>query len=62
MLVGHNPALTDFFNDLCVAARIDNMPTCCVAQLQISIESWANLEFSMAEMIDLDYPKLHKTL
>jgi len=60
MLVGHNPALTDFFNDLCVDARIDNMPTCCVAELKIPIENWTSLEFSMAEMIDLDYPKRHK--
>ena len=57
MLVGHNPALTDFFNDLCATARLDNMPTCCVAELIIDISSWSDLEFGKAELQEIDYPK-----
>ncbi|HBX37897.1 MAG TPA: phosphohistidine phosphatase [Pseudohongiella sp.] len=57
MLVGHNPALTDLFNDLCESARLDNMPTCCVAELTFDVDSWARLEFGKAQLRQIDYPK-----
>lgn len=57
MLIGHNPALTDFFNDLCRDAKLDNMPTCCVAELELPVDSWANVDFAQAELKHIDYPK-----
>jgi len=57
MLIGHNPAFTDFFNELCREARLDNMPTCGVAELELPINSWAKAEFAQAELKYLDYPK-----
>lgn len=57
MLIGHNPALTDFFNDLCKEATLDNMPTCCVAELALPVDSWAKVELSQAELKHIDYPK-----
>jgi phosphohistidine phosphatase len=57
MMVGHNPALTDFFNDLCKAARLDNMPTCCVAELILPVDNWPAVEFGTAELKHVDYPK-----
>lgn len=57
MLVGHNPALTDLLNELCKDARIDNMPTCCVAELQLPNDDWASVDFGMATLKFLDYPK-----
>lgn len=57
MLVGHNPALTDFLNDLCENTRLDNMPTCCVAELEMPVDSWSKLEFGMSRLAELDYPK-----
>lgn len=57
MLVGHNPALTDLFNDLCREARFDNMPTCCVAELSLPITQWSSLDVGQAELKYIDYPK-----
>jgi phosphohistidine phosphatase len=57
MLIGHNPALTDFLNDLCKDATLDNMPTCCVAELELPVDSWAKVELSQAELKHIDYPK-----
>lgn len=57
MLVGHNPALTDFFNDLCKTARLDNMPTCGVAELVLPITRWSEAAFATAELKEFDYPK-----
>jgi phosphohistidine phosphatase len=57
MLVGHNPALTDFFNDLCQQATLDNMPTCCVAELSLPITQWCDLGNGQAELKYIDYPK-----
>lgn len=58
LLVGHNPALTDFLNELCPDARVDNMPTCCVAELQFGSTDWADVDFGKANLKTLDYPKL----
>lgn len=58
LLVGHNPALTDFLNELCPDAHIDNMPTCCVAELQFDSSDWATVDFGQASLKTLDYPKL----
>ena len=60
MLVGHNPALTDFLNELCTDARLDNMPTCCVAELTFAANDWATIDFGQASLNVLDYPKLDK--
>lgn len=57
MLVGHNPALTDLFNELCKDTKLDNMPTCCVAQLSLSVTQWSSLELGQAELTYIDYPK-----
>ncbi|HDZ10173.1 SixA phosphatase family protein [Pseudohongiella sp.] len=57
MLVGHNPALTDLFNELCREARLDNMPTCCVAELSLPITQWSRLDVGQAELKYIDYPK-----
>jgi phosphohistidine phosphatase len=60
MLVGHNPALTDFLNELCTDARVDNMPTCCVAELTFASADWASIDFAQASLKVLDYPKLDR--
>lgn len=58
MLVGHNPALTDFLNELCQDVHIDNIPTCGVAELQLPANSdWADLDFGKARLKVFDCPK-----
>jgi len=56
MLVGHNPAITEFVNEM-ANSDIDNIPTCGLVQLNVPIEVWSEIEFSSAELIDFDYPK-----
>ena len=56
MLVGHNPAITDFVNDI-ANGNIDNIPTCGLVQLSLPIGAWSEIEFSSAELVDFDYPK-----
>lgn len=56
MLVGHNPGFTILGNYLS-NARIDNMPTCAIAQIQFDIGSWESITEHSGELIDFDYPK-----
>jgi phosphohistidine phosphatase len=39
MLVGHNPGLTDLYNQL-VTTPLDNLPTFAVAHLELDAPSW----------------------
>jgi phosphohistidine phosphatase len=56
MLVGHNPGFTVLCNYLS-NARVDNMPTCSIAQIQFDAESWDSIIEHSGELIDFDYPK-----
>lgn len=56
MLVGHNPAITDFVNEM-AGSEIDNIPTCGLVELRLPIDDWAEIEFGSAELIEFDYPK-----
>ena len=56
MLVGHNPAITEFANAM-ANVDIDNIPTCGLVQLQLDIDSWSQAELGQASMLEFDYPK-----
>jgi phosphohistidine phosphatase len=56
MLVGHNPGFTSLFNILS-NAKIDNMPTCSVVQIQFDKDTWASITEHSGKLIDFDYPK-----
>ncbi len=57
LLVGHNPALTDFCNQLSGSA-VKNIPTCGYAQLAVTKECpWAVLAEGAAELALLLRPK-----
>ena len=56
MLVGHNPAITEFVNDMSNAG-IDNIPTSGLVELRLPIEEWSAVKYGAAELIDFDYPK-----
>lgn len=56
MVVGHNPGFTVLCNYLS-DARIDNMPTCSIAQIQFNTNAWENISEHSGELIDFDYPK-----
>jgi len=56
MLVGHNPGFTVLCNYLS-NARVDNMPTCSIAQIRFKKSTWGNISEHSGELIDFDYPK-----
>lgn len=56
MLVGHNPAITDFVNEM-ANGDINNIPTCGLVQLSLPIDVWSEIGFSSADLVEFDYPK-----
>ncbi len=56
VLFAHNPGITDFVNTLC-ATRIDEMPTCGIFAVQISITEWSDFKDAKKEFLFFKYPK-----
>ncbi len=59
VLVGHNPAMTDFCNTM-GNRYIENMPTCGYAQLAFPQESWEALSPGTAEVVAFLTPKMFR--
>jgi phosphohistidine phosphatase len=57
MLVGHNPGLTEFADELSSERSIENLPTCAVYSLEFEIAQWSELEWASGVNADFDYPK-----
>lgn len=59
MLVGHNPAITDFANAMLGdnSEEIDNIPTCGLVVLELPIEEWGEVTLGSATRVLFDYPK-----
>ena len=63
MLVGHNPAVTDFVNELGgldSEFSIDTVPTSGLLQFELCIESWTQVTLGGARLVEFDYPKKGK--
>jgi phosphohistidine phosphatase len=56
MLVGHNPAITDFVDSM-AAVDIDNIPTCGLIELSLPIGNWSDVQLGAATLVNFDYPK-----
>jgi phosphohistidine phosphatase len=56
MLVGHNPAITEFVNRLSNSS-IDNIYTCGLVELSLPVDEWSEVEFGKASLVDFDYPR-----
>ena len=56
MLIGHNPSIGWLVNQL-ADARIENMPTCAVATIELPGERWDETGSSTGRLLDFDYPK-----
>ncbi len=56
MIVGHNPGLTEFANDL-LNEFIDNIPTAGVVAAQLKINSWKNAVMGCGTLLFFDFPK-----
>ena len=57
MVVGHNPGITEFADQLSSERSIDNMPTCAIYTLQFDIPNWSELVWATGVNADFDYPK-----
>jgi len=57
MVVGHNPGITEFADQLSSERSIDNMPTCAIYTLQFDIPNWRELVWATGVNADFDYPK-----
>lgn len=56
LLVGHNPAITEFANAM-AGTRIDNIPTCGLVELSLPIDDWSEITLDSASLVEFDYPK-----
>ncbi len=56
MLVGHNPAITEFAN-MMANSEIDNIPTCGLVELSLPIQHWSEVCGGEASLLEFDYPK-----
>lgn len=55
-VVGHNPGITEFADQLSKQRSLDNMPTGAVYTLQFAIAAWSELAFDSGIDADFDYP------
>ncbi len=55
-IIGHNPGVTNFVNDLTHAA-IDNIPTSGIAVLGIDTDDWSNFETAPKSLEAVFFPK-----
>ena len=56
MLVGHNPTITDFANEM-TDAGIANIPTCGLVKMSLPIDRWSQITRATATLIKFDSPK-----
>lgn len=59
MLVGHNPAITEFANAM-TGESIENIPTCGLVHMTMEIDNWADVSLGVATMIEFDFPKKYR--
>jgi phosphohistidine phosphatase len=57
MLIGHNPGLTEFADQVAIDRRIDHMPTCAVVTVSIDVRQWTDLNWNTGKEVELDYPR-----
>lgn len=57
MLVGHNPGISEFGEEISAERRLDNMPTCAVYTLEFDLKHWSELIWASGVNADFDYPK-----
>ncbi|MEO6675279.1 MAG: histidine phosphatase family protein [Ginsengibacter sp.] len=56
-IFSHNPGITDFVNTLCENVRVDNMPTCGVFAVELTIKDWKIFKEKGNQYLFFDYPK-----
>lgn len=57
-IVGHNPGITDYVNDLVHTVRIDDMPTCGIFAVAAECDKWDEWADTPKTFLFFDYPQL----
>lgn len=60
MLFGHNPGVTNFFNNLSNEISFDNIPTCGIVSLKFDSKSWKNISAENSKLKFYQFPKDYK--
>ncbi len=60
MLFGHNPGVTDFFNELSKDVYLDNIPTCGIVSLSFETNSWKGISSENSKLNYQQFPKEYK--
>ena len=60
-LVGHNPDLTLFINEL-TGETLTHIPTCAIASIRFPADSWTHIMPGSGSLVFFDYPKRHPEL
>lgn len=56
MWIGHNPAFTDFANEL-IPDEIDNIPTCGIVAITFPVSEWGKISKNTGELMFFERPK-----
>jgi len=56
MVVGHNPGITEFGDQIGAERRLDHMPTCAVYTLQFDLPDWRELIWASGVDAEFEYP------
>jgi phosphohistidine phosphatase len=56
VIVGHNPGITEFADQLSAERSLDNMPTCAAYTLEFEITDWKELDWGTGMNAEFDYP------
>ncbi|MDY0066387.1 MAG: histidine phosphatase family protein [Steroidobacteraceae bacterium] len=56
MVVGHNPGLSEFANELSSERSVEHLPTCGVYTVQFAIADWRELEWLSGVNPQVDFP------
>ncbi|MDO8999907.1 MAG: histidine phosphatase family protein [Bacteroidota bacterium] len=60
MLFGHNPSITNLYNELCTDMFIDNVPTCGIIKINFDTKSWKDINEKNAKLNFFQFPKDYK--
>lgn len=55
-LVGHNPGMSEFADQIAADRPMDNMPTAAVFTLEFAIADWSELSWKSGVNAQFDYP------
>jgi phosphohistidine phosphatase len=56
IIVGHNPGITGFANQLSPDFEVDNLPTCAVVGVHVDADDWSDFSIAKRKVFLFEYP------